>query len=148
MHAIFFPLPVPTGDLQFTVSPRDTAVVLKLSPALPYQHFDTFFLTWHQERDSGTIYEANVSVEEGGMLFLEGLRQGQRYIGNWNGNSSFQFKTTKYGISCILCMYVCMYVSMYIYYMYVCTYICMYVCMYVCIYVCMYVCVYVCTYMY
>jgi hypothetical protein len=86
---------VPTGDLQFSVSPRDTAVVLKLSPDLPYQHFDTFLFTWHREGDSGTIHGANVTVKEGGVLFLEGLKQGQRYIGNLNGNSSFEFETTK-----------------------------------------------------
>ena len=81
---------------------------MTLSPALPYQHFDTFLFTWYQEGDTGTVHEANVSVEEGGVLFLEGLKQGQRYIGNWNGNSSFQFETTKNGTSYF--MYVCMYV--------------------------------------
>ena len=109
LHAIFLLPSVPTGDLQFAVSPRDTAVVLKLSPALPYQHFDTFLFTWYREGDPGTVHETNVSVEEGGVLFLEGLKQGQRYIGNWNGNSSFQFETTKNGTQ--YSMYVCMHVQ-------------------------------------
>ena len=121
--------PVPIGDLQFAVSPRDTATVLTISPALPYQHFDTFLFTWYQEGDSGTVHEANVTVEEGGVLFLEGLKQGQRYIGNWNGNSSFEFETTNNGILYhvnVHMTYECKQVHKYMYNIYMYIYVCMY----------------------
>ena len=84
-------------ELDFSVSLRDSAVVLQLSPSIPYKHFDTLPVSWYHEGGTGTVHEATLKIEEGGVIFLQGLEQGVKYFGVVNGSYTFSVITTKYG---------------------------------------------------
>ena len=90
-------------ELDFSISSRDSAVVLQLSPSIPYKHFDTLPVSWYREGGTGTVHEATLEIEEGGVIFLQGLEQGVKYFGVVNGSYTFSVITTKYGT------YVCVY---------------------------------------
>ena len=84
-------------ELDFSISSRDSAVVLQLSPSIPYEHFDSLPVIWYHEGGTGTVHEDTLEIEEGGVIFLQGLEQGEKYSVIVNSSYLFSFLTTKYG---------------------------------------------------